>query len=74
MMPQILPSLAEFSLFGIYIQPAVPLLLVAIAIADVLRRVLRRLGVAGYVWNWPLFMFAIYAGISAVLILALPGI
>ncbi|MCF3945095.1 DUF1656 domain-containing protein [Acidiphilium sp. AL] len=67
-----LPHLAEFSIFGIGIEPAVPMLLLAVAIADVLRRVLTRLGFDRMVWNWPLFMFAVFGCIAGGLILAMP--
>lgn len=69
-----IPHLAELSVFGIYVEPALPALLAAILITDLLRRAFRRAGIDRKVWNWPLFMFAIYTCISAGIILAMPGI
>ncbi|HEX7390736.1 MAG TPA: DUF1656 domain-containing protein [Acidiphilium sp.] len=69
-----LPPLAEFSIFGVGVQPAVPMLLLAVAVTDVLRRVLARFGVDRMVWNWPLFMFAVFGCIAGGLILAMPSI
>lgn len=70
----ILPPLAEFSIFGIAVEPAVPMLLLAVVITDVLRRVLRYGGVDRMVWNWPLFMLSLFGCIAAGLILAMPPI
>ena len=68
----LLPYLAQFSIFGIGIEPAAPMLLLAVVITDVLRRVLTRCGLDRLVWNWPLFMFAAFGCIAGGLILAMP--
>jgi hypothetical protein len=73
-MPQILPPLAELSVFGIYIEPALPALLAALAITDLLRRAFHRAGINRKVWNWPLFMFALYTCLAAAIILVMPGV
>ena len=63
--------LAEFSFLGIAVEPAVPMLLLAIIPTEIVRRLLIRLRVSGMVWNWPLLVFAIYILIVSGLILAL---
>jgi hypothetical protein len=70
----VLPHLAEISVFGIAIEPAVPMLLLAVLITDVLRRLLARAGVDRLVWNWPLFMLSLFGCIAGGLILAMPSI
>lgn len=63
--------LAEFSFLGIGIEPAVPMLLLAIIPTEIARRVLVRLRVSGVVWNWPLLVLSIYTLIVSGLILSL---
>lgn len=66
-----MPTLSEMSLFGIGIEPAVPMLLLAVAVTDIVRRCLTRLRIDRAVWNWPLFMLSIYVCIAAGLVLAM---
>lgn len=70
----ILPPLAEFSVFGIGMEPAVPMLLLAVLVTDLLRRLLARAGVDRMVWNWPLFILSMFGCVAAGLILAMPSI
>lgn len=63
--------LAEFSFLGVAIEPAVPLLVLAIIPTEIIRRILIRLRITGAVWNWPLLVLAVYALIVSGLILAL---
>lgn len=70
----ILPPLADFTVFGIAVEPAVPMLLLAVLVTDLLRRLLTRAGLDRAVWNWPLFMLALYVCIAGGLILAMPQI
>lgn len=70
----ILPPLAEMSLFGITIEPAVPMLLFAVVTADLVRRMLTRIGIDRFVWNWPLFMLSLYVCIAGGLILGMPSL
>ncbi len=66
-----IPVLAEMSMFGIGIEPAVPMLLLAVLLTDILRRGLTRLRIDRAVWNWPLFMLSIYVCTAAALILGM---
>lgn len=63
--------LAEFSFLGIAVEPAVPMLILAVIPTEIIRRLLLRLRVVGAVWNWPLLLLAIYVLIVSGLILAL---
>ena len=63
--------LAEFSFLGIAVEPAVPLLILAVIPTEIVRRLLLRLKVRGMVWNWPLLLLAVYVLIVSGLILAL---
>lgn len=66
-----MPVLAEKSIFGICIEPAVPMLLLAVVLTDIIRRGLTRLRIDRAVWNWPLFMLSIYVCSAAGLILGM---
>jgi hypothetical protein len=61
-------------MFGIAIEPAVPMLLLAVVITDILRRLLARAGIDRMVWNWPLFMLSLFGCVAGGLILAMPSI
>ena len=63
--------LVEFSFLGIAVEPAVPILVLAIIPTEIVRRILIRLRITGVVWNWPLLVLAIYVLIVSGLILAL---
>lgn len=63
--------LAEFSFLGIAVEPAVPILALAIIPTEIIRRILVRLRITGVIWNWPLLVLAIYVLIVSGLILAL---
>lgn len=66
-----IPHLTEFSILGIAVEPAVPLLILAVIPTEIARRGLVRLRLHGMVWNWPLMVFAIYVAIVSLMILAL---
>jgi hypothetical protein len=66
-----MPMLAEMSMFGIDIEPAVPMLLLAVVLTDIIRRGLTRLRIDRLAWNWPLFMLSIYVCTAAGLILGM---
>jgi hypothetical protein len=71
MAPEMMPVLAEMSVFGIGIEPAVPMLLLAVVLTDIIRRGLTRLQIDRAVWNWPLFMLSVYVCTAAGLILGM---
>lgn len=66
-----IPHLSELSFMGIGVEPAVVALLLAIIPTDIARRILIRLRVNMQLWNWPLFVLAIYVLVVSGLILAL---
>ena len=51
---------AEIDLFGVYVAPFAPMMLLAWIIIVVLRRVSDRFGLVRHVWHPSLFMLAIY--------------
>lgn len=65
------PHLTEFSFLGIAVEPAVPMLILAMIPAEIARRILIRLRITGVIWNWPLMVLAIYVLIVSGLILVL---
>lgn len=65
------PHLAEFTFLGIGVEPAVFALLFAVVPTEIARRILIRLRVSTKVWNWPLFVLAIYVLTVSGMILAL---
>lgn len=66
-----MPGLAGMSIFGIAIEPAVPILLLAVVLTDLVRRVLTRARLDRVVWNWPLFMLSLYVLMAGGLILGM---
>ena len=66
-----MPHLAELSVLGVGVQPAVFMLVLAVIPTEIIRRVLIRLRVSVMVWNWPLVVLAIYVLTVSGLILAL---
>lgn len=66
-----IPRLAEMSIFGIAVEPAVPMLLLAVLFTELLRRLLTRLRLDRAVWNWPLFLLSLYVTIAGGLILGM---
>lgn len=69
-----MPTLSEMSLFGIGIEPAVPMLILAVVFTDICRRFLTRLRIDRMVWNWPLFMLSVYVCIAAGLVLGMKSL
>lgn len=63
--------LADLSFLGIAVEPAVPMLILAVIPTEIIRRLLLRLRVAGVVWNWPLLLLAVYVIIVSGLVLSL---
>lgn len=66
-----IPRLAEMSVFGIAVEPAVPMLLLAVLFTDLVRRLLTRARLDRAVWNWPLFLLSLYVTIAGGLILGM---
>lgn len=63
--------LADLSILGVAVEPAVPMLILAVIPTEIARRILVRLQVRAVVWNWPLLVFAIYVLTVSGLVLAL---
>lgn len=65
-------SFTEIDLFGVYVAPMSLLMVAAWIVTSVLRWVVSRFGLLGYVWHPALFVFSIYMIIlsSSVLLLA----
>ena len=60
---------AEFSFFGVYMAPVVPLMLVAALAAAGMRLAADRLGLLRHVWNEALFVLAIYVLLLGAIVL-----
>lgn len=54
-------SFADVDLFGYYVAPAAPILVIAAVAFVVLRRATESLGILRRVWHPALFEFAVYA-------------
>jgi len=51
---------SEINLFGIYVAPIAPMIVVAWALLIPVRRLADRFGLLRYVWHPALFLFAVY--------------
>ncbi|HVY17162.1 MAG TPA: DUF1656 domain-containing protein [Rhodopila sp.] len=60
---------SEFDLFGVYVAPIAPMMLVAWLALLPLRRLALRLGVLHTVWHPNLFVFALYAILLSAIVL-----
>lgn len=60
----------EFSLFGVYVAPVVPMMVVAWLLMLPLRRAAGRLGVLSLVWHPSLFVIALYTIVLALIVLS----
>lgn len=60
---------AEVDLFGVFVAPVAPILLVAWVVLIPLRRLADRTGLFRYVWHPALFLFAVYAALASAIIL-----
>lgn len=60
----------EIDIFGIYVAPFVPLMLVAWLLCLPLFRLSSRIGLSRFVWHASLFNFALYSIVLCVLVLA----
>jgi len=63
---------AEISLFGVYVAPIAPMMVVAWLVTIALRWAAERSGVLRYVWHPALFGFAVYVIVLAFWILIVP--
>ncbi len=63
--------LRDIDVLGVFVTPAIPCFLAALAVCTPLRFLLDRLGIDRYVWNRALFDLGILAGATALLILSL---
>jgi hypothetical protein len=64
-------SFSEVDLFGVYVAPAAPILVVAAVAFALLRRATDDLGVLRRVWHPALFEFAVYVILASALTLFL---
>jgi hypothetical protein len=58
-------SYAEFNVFGVYVAPIAPMMIVTWLLVWPLRRLAAFLGLFRYVWHPALFVFAIYVIVLA---------
>jgi protein AaeX len=65
---------AELNVFGVYIAPIAPMMIVAWLLLWGLRRLAAALGLFQYVWHPALFVFAIYVILLAGIVLFARGV
>jgi hypothetical protein len=61
----------DMNIFGVYVTPFVPMMMLAAAIALPLLRLADRLGVTRYVWHSSLFNVAIYIIVLALVVIGM---
>jgi len=59
----------ELDIFGVYVAPISILILLALVLTGVLRRVADQFGLLRYVWRPPLFVGAVYVVILSTIVL-----
>jgi hypothetical protein len=65
---------SEISIFGVYIAPIAPLMLLAALVVVPLRLLADRYGLLAHVWHPALFVFAVYMiALSAIVLLVAGG-
>jgi protein AaeX len=64
-------ELRAIDVLGLFVEPAVLCLLVALGITYGLRQALDRIGINRFVWNRALFDFSVLVTVTALLILSL---
>ena len=64
-------ALKDFDVVGLFVAPAVPCFLAALAVGVPLRRLFDRLGVGRLVWNRALFDLCVMVCVADLLILSL---
>jgi hypothetical protein len=67
-------SYAEFTVFGVYVAPIVPMMIVAWLLLWPLRRLAATFGLFRYVWHPALFVFAFYVLLLAGIVLFAGGL
>jgi hypothetical protein len=65
---------AELNIFGVYVAPIAPMMIVAWLLLWGLRRLAAALGLFHYVWHPALFVFAIYVILLAGIVLFAKGV
>ncbi len=63
--------LREIDLFGVFVTPAAPLLVLCLAVALAVHRATARLDLNRFVWNRPLFEVAAFVAFFAAAVLTL---
>jgi protein AaeX len=61
----------EISVFGVYVAPFVPMMLIAWLLTLPLRRLSHRVGIARYVWHPALFNTSVYLIVLSLLVLVI---
>jgi protein AaeX len=59
----------EFDIFGVYVAPIAPMMLLAWVVVVALRRIADRFGLLRYVWHPALFMAGVYMLILGAIVL-----
>jgi protein AaeX len=62
-------SYAEVNLFGVYVAPIAPMLVVAWLLLIPLRRLADRFGLLRHVWHPPLFLYCVYVMLLSAIVL-----
>jgi len=62
-------NFVEIDIFGVYVAPISILLLLALILTGVLRRVANHFGLLRYVWRPPLFVGAVYVVVLSTIVL-----
>lgn len=65
---------AEINLFGVYVAPIAPMMLLAWALLLPLRRLADRSGLLRHVWHPALFVFALYVIVLSLIVLLAGGV
>jgi len=65
---------AEINIFGVYIPPVLPMIVLAWVILSLLRRLADRFGLLRHVWHPALFVFAVYAILLSAIVLLAGGV
>lgn len=65
---------AELNLFGVYVAPIAPMMVLAFALLLPLRRLADRVGLFRHVWHPALFLFAVYMILLSAIVLLARGV
>ncbi len=64
-------NFVEIDIFGVYVAPISILILIALVLTGVLRRIADHFGLLRYVWRPPLFVGAVYTVVLSTIVLFL---